>query len=706
MPPVAATALLPASHEDPRDVRRARLEAVAMAGLVSLVVGIAVAGAWFNTTTMVRENYRSHLLTLARVAAQQVDASLHGLLRHPEQMDGPLYRRAVDPLRRLRLQIPEIRYLYTIVRDGKDVRIILDSADPGDLDHDGVEDRSSIWDVSHSPQTAKYVALGWNGQPQPAATNEPYHDAWGTWMSGYAPFFDSAGRLAGAAGVDIDASAYVGQLEHARRQALLGLLPAGLLVIALTWGTFRLRLRHISATRLANDGARRDRLTRLANRTAFMECLGISIGRVRSGAQPRFAMLFLDFDHFKLVNDTLGHEAGDELLRQISVRLRAALGVEDAVADRGGRVVARFGGDEFVVLANDVPSEGAARALAARLLESLAPPYEIKGSDVHSSASIGVVVGGMDVEDADTVVRFADVAMYAAKRGGRNCYVLFDDAMRATLTRRVTIERSLLKAIGTSQLPLCYQPIVELDTGRMVSAEALLRWEHPTLGGIPPGEVLPIAEESGLIVPLSEWIMREACMQLAAWLRESPARAPDYVSVNVARADLALGSRLRDRVRRALAEAQLAPHRLQLELSERELGRDASATASLLQSLREIGVRLSLDEFGSSTTSLSSLRGYAVDSVKVARSFVKGMASNGDVLAVIHAALTLVENLGMSSIAEGIEDAAQLAILQSLGCRFAQGRWLGEPMPGDALLESWDAGHPNIQLRGVGANAG
>ena len=680
-----------------RDRRRALLEALAVGLAVSVAVGAAIIGLWHSATTTVRENYREYLVQLATAAAVQVDPVAHAAIRRPEQDNGPEYRAAVEPLQRMRTAIPAIRYMYTLILDGASVRFVLDAAEPGDHDGDGVEDHSAVGDLSVSPQTAKLEALGWNGQPgRPTATHQPYTDAWGTFMTGYAPILDARGRQEGVVGVDLDASGYVAHLEAARRDLLLGLLPAALMIVLLTVTVYRLRYRGFadardiaSAALHAQLAARKDRLTGLANRTLFMEQLHAAIARTSAGTQQRFGVLFLDFDHFKLINDTLGHDAGDELLQQIAVRMRGALRVTDAFGeDASGNVVARFGGDEFVVLINDLRTDADSERVAARLLQTLEPAYALNGGDVHSSASIGIVVGHDDRDSAEAVIRNADVAMYEAKRAGRACHVVFDEAMHKRLTRRVGIERGLRKAIGKGEMSLAYQPIVAVETGHMVSAEVLLRWVHPEFGDIPPAEFIPIAEESGLIVQIGEWVLLEACTQLAAWRREWPDEAPTAISINVSRAELALGGRLLSRINTVLKRTGIPAHCLQLEVTEREVMRDPSACNALMQQLRAMGVRLSMDDFGTGTSSLACLRDYPFDTVKIDRSFVKGLTRNTDVMAVIHATLMLVENLRMASVAEGVEDAAQLAVLQSLGCRYAQGYYFSPPVPADQLIRA------------------
>jgi diguanylate cyclase (GGDEF)-like protein/PAS domain S-box-containing protein len=431
-----------------------------------------------------------------------------------------------------------------------------------------------------------------------------------------------------------------------------------------------------------------DRLTGLANRTAFLEALQCAMRRVEAAPDERYAVLFLDFDRFKVVNDTLGHDAGDELLRQIGERLRTTLRAGSSRPGAGGNLVARLGGDEFAVLVAGARDVEHVVAIAERLLNALVVPYRIKGNDVHSSASIGIVTSDEPAQRADDVIRNADVAMYEAKRLGRARAVVFNEAMHARLARHVSVETALRQALGTPQLALVYQPIVDLANGRCTSAEALLRWRHPDLGDVSPSEFISIAEESGLIVPLGDWVLVEACRQFVAWREADPALAPRTVSVNVSRVQLALGDRLLARIREVLADTGMPPACLQLEVTEREVMRDPVGTRKLMAELRALGVRLAMDDFGTGTSSLACLRDYPFDVIKVDRSFVADVEQNPDVLAVMHATVTLVENLGMQSVAEGLEHASQVAVLQSVGCGYAQGWYFSPPVPGEAFLQT------------------
>jgi diguanylate cyclase (GGDEF)-like protein/PAS domain S-box-containing protein len=451
------------------------------------------------------------------------------------------------------------------------------------------------------------------------------------------------------------------------------------------------------------DAARRDKLTGLANRALFMDRLEKAVTRVQRGEQALFAAMFLDFDRFKLINDTLGHDAGDELLRQIAQRLRRELRASDALTlDESSNVVSRFGGDEFLLLINDLKAPADAARIAERLLNALAPAYDIQGNEVFSSASIGIVTSEQCRTNADDVVRNADVAMYEAKRAGRGCSVVFNEAMQTRLSRHVTVESNLRRAIANGELYLVYQPIVDLSTRQMVSAEALLRWNHPTLGEISPVEFIPIAEESGLIVALGQWVQKQACRAMVNWRAQDLARAPATVSVNVSRAELALGRRLLDQVRGTLEHLGLPEECLQLEVTEREIMRNPEAAHALMLELQSLGVNLAMDDFGTGTSSLGFLRNYPFNTIKIDRSFVQDVTGSADVLAVIHATISLVENLGMASLAEGVENAAQVAVLQSLGCRYAQGYYFSRPVRAEFLLDamkSADSARPaaNVQ---------
>jgi diguanylate cyclase (GGDEF)-like protein len=423
--------------------------------------------------------------------------------------------------------------------------------------------------------------------------------------------------------------------------------------------------------------ARTDKLTGLANRQALMERLEAAVELARRDARVGFGLLFLDFDRFKLVNDTLGHEAGDELLRKIADRLRRSL--RGAGGDTGSRsFVARIGGDEFVVLVSDTAELAEIERVSQRLLAALATPYMIRGSEVQSSASIGVVSSLQGELDASAVLRNADTAMYEAKRRGRGVAVLFDDGMHARLQREVVIERNLRRAIVMGEISLLYQPIIDLESGELSSMEALVRWRSAELGDVSPNEFIPIAEECGAIMELGEWVLYEACDQFAEWATNHPL-SQATISVNLSRVQMGKPENLLATVERTLSATGLEAARLQLEVTERDVMRDPLAVIELMRKLRALGVRLAMDDFGTGTSSLACLRDYPFDVIKIDRAFVGDLTSNGQVLALVHATMMLIENLGMASVAEGVETAAQAAILQSVGCRYGQGWLFGVP---------------------------
>ena len=425
-----------------------------------------------------------------------------------------------------------------------------------------------------------------------------------------------------------------------------------------------------------------DRLTGLPNRAQLLLRLQRCVEQAQRRPGWPVSVLFLDFDRFKLVNDTMGHDAGDELLVAVAQRLREVL----ADGPYGDAFAARFGGDEFVIVAGGLAGSDAAEDLASRLIGVMAVPFVLKGNDFQSGVSIGIATNDDPSHGASELMRNADIAMYEAKRAGRRTWVVFDEAMHARLARSVHIEAALRVAIERGELSIDYQPIVDLETGRMSTVEALLRWTHPELGVLDPAEFIPIAEESGHIIVIGEWVLRQACAQWMRWQAQDAAAAPAGISVNLSRVQMALGSHLVTVVNDALESTGMPPEALQLEITERELMKDPGAARELLLALASLGARLALDDFGTGTSSLACLREHPFHSVKIDRSYVTGLSHDRHVLAVAHATVNVIENLGMVSVAEGVETQAELATLQALGCRFGQGRLFAPPLPPDRVL--------------------
>ncbi|WP_053333677.1 putative bifunctional diguanylate cyclase/phosphodiesterase [Gemmatimonas phototrophica] len=431
-----------------------------------------------------------------------------------------------------------------------------------------------------------------------------------------------------------------------------------------------------------------DSLTGLPNRSLLHLRLQHSIDRARENPAYGFAVMFIDFDRFKLINDSLGHEVGDQLLVEIARRLRHNLRAQDCITrDSGGTTVARLGGDEFVVILDDVPTVDMATAIAERLLPMLEQPYALQAHTVRTSASVGIVHSSSEYVDSDNMLRDADIAMYEAKARGKNCYVIFTPFMREAIHNRVRLENALRDGIGTDQFFLVYQPIISLDDRRVHSVEVLVRWRHPDLGLISPGAFIPIAEETRLILPLSDQVLRQACLQFVQWQREMPTLAPDYISVNLSRVQLA-DPTVAARTMAILEETGMSPQCLQLEVTESQLMQHRAMALDLLTTFKREGIRLAMDDFGTGYSSLSCLQEYPFDVLKVDRALTENVSRGRGYSALLHAVMTLADNLGLEVVAEGIEHMEQLVLLQALGCPYGQGYLLARPLEA-RVFEEW-----------------
>ena len=417
-----------------------------------------------------------------------------------------------------------------------------------------------------------------------------------------------------------------------------------------------------------------DALTGLPNRLSFVDSLGESLAKASISGSP-VGILFLDLDHFKLINDSLGHHAGDALLRAIAPRLRSHL--------RPGDVVARFGGDEFGVLIDRLAAEGEAMAVADRVAAAFAQPFAIDGVEHFVSASIGVAVAGGSGErpvNAELLIRDADAAMYRAKEGGRSRCVLFDAEMRAAAMKRLEVERDLRHAIDGDELALHYQPVVNLRSGEINGLEALVRWRHPDRGMLDPAEFVSIAEDSGLIEPIGRWVQERACRQALAWQQLRPDARPLDVAVNLS-ARQAAHRDLPSVVEEVLARTGLDPVHLRLEITESVLIDESATAIASLQGLSELGVRLVLDDFGTGYSSLAYLNRFPFDALKIDRSFIEALGIEQEATAIVEAIIGMARGLSLEVIAEGVESEVQLSELQRLGCDYAQGHLFHAAMP-------------------------
>lgn len=432
------------------------------------------------------------------------------------------------------------------------------------------------------------------------------------------------------------------------------------------------RIRHL---------AHHDALTDLPNRTLFHDRLRLAIAQVKRQGEL-VGVLFLDLDHFKDVNDTLGHPVGDELLKAVAARLVGLVRETDIVVRLGG-TIARLGGDEFAVIATRLRSIEGAAVLARKIVATLAEPFRVAGHTLHSGTTVGIALYPNDGKTPDELLKKADLALYAAKEAGRGTYHFYDREMEARVQARKLLEEELRQALERAQFVLNFQPQVELATGRIVGAEALVRWHHPERGLISPAEFIPVAETSGLIQPLGDWILKTACRQARAWQEEGlpPLRVAVKLSGAQFRSDLASA------VENALKDARLNPELLELEITETIMvqGRDPEVGAALAR-LSDLGVVISVDDFGTGYASLGHLRRFPVSKIKVDRSFVEGATRNPEDAEIVRAVVRLARNLNKRVVAEWVETEEQVAFLTEVGCDEAQGYYFGRPASGDDLV--------------------
>ena len=422
-----------------------------------------------------------------------------------------------------------------------------------------------------------------------------------------------------------------------------------------------------------------DPLTGLPNRALFVDRLEQALAR-NARLPALVAVLFVDLDRFKVVNDSLGHAAGDRVLMALSERLRAVLRPSDTVA--------RFGGDEFTVLCTDLVGEEELFVIAERITEALVAPFDLGGAAVVLTASIGIALTGRDHQDAHTLIRNADAAMYRAKERGNARWLLFDEAIHRRAVQRLETEVALRHSLEAGDFRVHYQPIVDAERAELAGFEALVRWEHPTQGLVAPSGFIALAEETGLIEQLGSWVLTEACLQARRWIECGAIGRSSLMSVNVSPRQLVNPS-ICDLVAAALQAGGLRPQDLCLEITESALIEDIDTTMAALEALHGLGVRLAVDDFGTGYTTLKNLKRFPIDIIKVDASFIAGLGRDRGDAAITMAVIRLAHALGMVTIAEGVETQEQLELLRTLGCDLVQGFHVGAPLAAEAAAARW-----------------
>ncbi|MDQ3799542.1 MAG: bifunctional diguanylate cyclase/phosphodiesterase [Acidobacteriota bacterium] len=426
---------------------------------------------------------------------------------------------------------------------------------------------------------------------------------------------------------------------------------------------------------LFEHAALHDMLTKLANRAFLIEKLEFLLTLNKNNSAARFYVLFLDLTRFKNINDSLGHTIGDKVLMLVAKRLLRAVNPEDTVA--------RLGGDEFAIILSDPLSVNKAEAIAHDIHQKLTQPFSLRGNRIFTKLHIGLAAFDTDYKKPEDILRDADIAMHHAKEKGLDVAV-FDKDLRAHFLESVGLEQDLRYAIDRGELSMFYQPLICLKNGELIGFEALLRWQHSKRGFVPPIKFIPIAEDSGLIIPITEWILKETANQLAVWQKISPDYKKLIVSVNISGKHLAVEG-LIEQVSKTLEISKIRPSTLKLEITESTAMENAERSAQILNRLKELGVQLSIDDFGTGFSSLSQLHRLPFDTLKIDRSFVNTVNENGENSEILQTIISLAKNLRMKVIAEGIETENQLALLRNLGCDYGQGYLLAKPMPRDEM---------------------
>lgn len=651
-----------------------------------------------------RQRLISMLQGIAPTYAQELGRLGHENITPDTSPDDSLYASLIEAQIRWLKVNSAVSDIYTFGRRA-DGQIVLLVDSETDYNHDGKiegerEQRTKIGELYDEDQEMILRAL--NGEHLFA--DQPVTDRWGTWVGAYEPIRGNDGQIVAVLGVDYPADGWNVAICSVRAAAigLFGIINSILIASSSTLAGMRselVRRREIedalreSEKRLAAL-ALRDRLTSLPNRGLLADRVAQAILRSRRKADYKFALFYIDLDGFKGINDRLGHEVGDLLLKAVADRYRLIVRETDTISrcspgvqdDSDGMMAARLGGDEFVILADDIASDADVERIAARLQAGAVDPFIIQGHNIRVSASIGVACSHAKYQSLEELLRDADTAMYHAKAAGKGAYAIFNSQMRQQAIERLAAEGELKLAIENRQFFLEYQPIVSLDDRRLRGFEALVRWNHPTRGRVAPDQFIPLAEESGLIVPLGTWVIEQACATIARWQRQLPQAAAISISVNISRRQFD-SPELPNQIEQILLRTGARPENLKLEITESLISHDPDAAMQVVQRLAQMGLPMIIDDFGLGSSSLGILHRFPVEGLKIDRSFIATASQRRDYAAVVNTIVNLARNLKMTLVAEGVETMEQAAMLQGMGCELAQGYLFAKPLPEAAAMK-------------------
>jgi diguanylate cyclase (GGDEF)-like protein len=639
--------------------------------LLLIAAGVLAGGAFTlqamrSADARMREQWTTEVRLMARAIDWDTVKTLRGEASDAARAD---YARLKQQLETLRSVSSQYRFVYLMALRGKnEVRFLADSEPAGSADF-------SPSGMVYDEASAQLIQLFSGHQ---AITEGPIEDRWGVWVSALVPHVDPAsGRVLAVLGLDVDA----GQWRRALWQAAL--LPLGVTLAFVLASGLLLYLRARTRREVARlessedklyEQAHHDSLTGLPNQRLLSDRIGQALAHAHR-LESRAAILFLDLDRFKNVNDSLGHAMGDALLRAVADRLRALVREEDTVA--------RLGGDEFVILLPDTQHDDDARHVAEKIIAELARPIRVGDQSISVGVSIGIAQYPDDALDAENWLACADRAMYAAKDSGRNTYQFADPLQNARARERLSIETGLRQALVHDEFVLFYQPVFSLAHGGLTGIEALVRWRHPEWGWVEPARFIPVAEDSGLIVPLGDWILAEACSAARRWQQQGTPATP--VMVNVSALQLRRPG-FDARLNAVLREAGLPTALLELELTETTIMQETLAGSAVLRRLAEAGVRLAIDDFGTGYSSLAYLRQLDAIRLKIDRSFVADMVGDAEARAIVAGMVGMARALELKVTAEGVESAAQIELLKTLGCDDVQGFYCARPLAEADLL--------------------